>query len=299
MEPDKWAWVCTCGTVIPGTPKDRDALLAVSAHAEQHRHALEKIFAHGSTLDPIPTAIIPLKDFPPPYAFRIPLTNLTTGEEAPHFNFGVANPDYEALRQNGGTPYRIEALYKPGPLSSVALLDRAIRDVDVAVTLIGECHPPLGEGISPDFFRERLLQAVNLLCSAHRDLSILKDQLFITHAAYDQECLRQRHYCAFEPEPMFYLTGEDQRGFTGGGHAFSGPLTIQEHLTRYASALYESAQHAALALLVDESDMRQDPPGNLSTAYQMHLFGAMAFTYEEESDDLHKVRVLIASDDVP
>ncbi len=144
-------------------------------------------------------------------------------------------------------------------------------------------------------FRRRLAQAVNWLCSAGRDVDRLQDDLLVTHATYDADCLQRREYVPYEAQPMFQLDSEDGRYFSGRGRSFSGPLTIQEHLRRYGVALGQAAREAAMALLADESEMRQDPTESIGwTDYQMHLFGATSFADEEEGADLKAVRAIIA-----
>ncbi|MDA8204842.1 MAG: hypothetical protein M0Z36_02150 [Thermaerobacter sp.] len=187
------------------------------------------------------------------------------------------------------------------PVPTVARIDRAMQDVEAAVALIAQCEPPLADDAHSELFRQRLARAVNLLCSADRDIAVLKDELFITHGPYDADCLRQREYLPFEPQPMFQVNTDNTRFFAGGGGGHVGPMTIQEHLHRYSSAICGAAQSAAMALLVDEADMRQDPAAGSHgwTDYQLHLLNATAFVDEEEGHDLQAVRAIIAPNAKP
>lgn len=142
---------------------------------------------------------------------------------------------------HGGAPYRIEPQHRNNPIPSLARIDRAIKDVEYGLELVEQCQPPLPADTDPEVYRRRLARAVNLLCSAGRDVDQLQDELLITHASHDVDCLRQRRYYAFEAQPMFHLDSDGGRYFSGRGRSFSGPLTIQEHLRRYGGALREAA----------------------------------------------------------
>ena len=300
MDHGDWGWVCNCGATIPCGPAGPHAHDAINVHAAQHRQEVTQTGPGGWGHGPFPSEIIPGSDFPPEMAYEMRLTNLQTGEVDPHQTWGVENPAYAALRWHGGTPYRIEPQHDDDSLPVLARIDRAIKDVERALELVAECQPPLAADTLPEVFRRRLAQAINRLCSANRDVARLQDELLITHAAYDADCLRQRRYGAFEAEPMFHLNADGGRYFSARGRSFSGPLTIQEHLRRYSIALGEASKEAAMALLADESEMRQDPTESTGgTEYDTHLFGAASFSYEEEGDDLETVRAIVAPDAPP
>lgn len=296
MDHGDWVWVCNCGAHVPRGPAGQHEFDAINNHTAQHRKEVDKT-ARGRGCwgsGPLPKEIVSRRDFPPQFSYQMRLTNLKTGEVDPHYTFGVENPAYGALRWHGGTPYQIEPQHRDESLSSLARIDRAIKDVERALRLVEQCEPPLPADAHPEVFRRRLVQAVNLLCSAGRDVDRLEDDLLVTHASHDADSIRQRQYYAFEAEPMFRLGSDEVRYFTGAGRSFSGPLTIQEHLRRYSLALNEAAKEAAMALLAEEADMRQDPTGAIEwTEYQMHLFGATTFVDEEEGSDLKTVRAIV------
>ena len=298
-ESPPWAWVCTCGAVIPRGPQGPHQADAVNAHARQHRHEVAASATEGWRFGPVPTAMMPLSDVPPPYAYQMPLVNLATGDVDPRRTFVVPNPAHEAFRWHGGTPYQITSLHGDAALPPLARLDRAIQDVERALALITQCAPPLPEGAPPDRFRQRLAQAVNGLCSAERDVHRLQDDLLVTHTAYEVDCLRQREYLPYEAQPMFHGNSDGRRYFNNHGPTWRGPLTIQEQLQRYGAALREAASHAAMAVLADESDMRQVPTHFAGTEYAAHLFSATSFADEEEGHDLERVRAIIAPDAPP
>ncbi len=300
MKDQNWVWVCTCGTIIPRESEGRHQDGGVNAHAAQHRKEVAKTATEGWGFGPFPATIVPTSAFPPPHAYEMSLTHGATGEADPRHRYVVPNPAHEAFRWHGGTPYRIEPQHRDESVPPLARIDRAIKDVEYALELVEQCQPPLPADADPEVFRQRLAQAVNLLCSAERDVDRLQDELLVTHATYDADCLRQRKYLPYEAQPMFQLDSDDGRYFSGRGSSFSGPLTIQEHLRRYGIALGEAAKEAAMALLADQSDMRQYPAESIGwTAYQMHLFGATSFADEEEGHDLETVRAIIAPDAPP
>lgn len=300
MNDQDWVWVCTCGALIPRETAGRHRDDAVNAHAAHHREEVAKTATGRWRSGLLPTEIIPEADFPPQWLYQMRLTNLQTGDVDPHHTYGVENPAYAAVRWHGGMPYQIEPQHDDDLLPALARIDRAIKDVERALELVAQCQPPLSTDAHPEVFRRRLTQAVNWLCSAGRDVDRLQDDLLVTHATYDADCLQQRKYMPYEAEPMFRWGSDDTRYFTGRGGGFQGPLTIQEHLHRYGVALSDAAKEAAMALLADESDMRQDPTGSIGwTVYQMHLFGATSFADEEEGHDLKTVRGIIAPDAPP
>lgn len=295
MDHGDWGWVCNCGATIPRGPAGRYEHDAINAHVAQHRQEVAQTAAARGKSGSLPTAIVPRHDFPSPWSHQMRLTNLRTGEVDPHHTYGVENPAYGALRWHGGTPYQIEPQHDDDSLPALARIDRAIKDVEYALKLVVQCQPPIPAGTDPEVFRRRLAHAVNGLCSAGRDVDRLQDDLLVTHATYDADCLLRREYMPYEAKPMFRLDSEGVRYFSGWGRSFSGPLTIQEYLRRYGVALGHAAKEAAMALLADESDMRQPPIASVGwTDYQMHLFGATSFADEEEGDDLATVRAIIA-----
>ena len=300
MDHGNWQWVCNCGANIPCGPAGQHEHDAINAHAAQHRKEVAQTATGGWRFGPFPAEIIPRRNFPPQMSYQMRLTNLQTGEVDPHHTWGVENPAYAALRWHGGTPYQIEPLHDDDSLPALARIDRAIKDVEHALELVRQCEPPLPENAHPEVFRHRLVQAVNCLCSADRDVDRLQDELLVTHATYDVDCLRQREYLPYAAEPMFHLDSDDERYFSSRGRTTRGPLTIHEHLHRYGEALRAAAKDAAMALLADESDMRQEPTESIGwTEYQMHLFGSTSFAIEEEGGDLEMVRTIIAPDAPP
>lgn len=300
MDHGNWGWVCSCGATIARGTTVQHEHDGINAHAAHHRKEVAQTATGGWRFGPFPAEIIPQRDFPPQMSYQMRLTNLQTGEVDPHHTWGVENPAYAALRWHGGTPYQIVPQHDDDSLPALARIDRAIKDVERALALVQLCQPPLPEDAYPEVFRQRLAQAVNCLCSAERDVGRLQDELLVTHATHDADCLRQREYLPYEAQPMFHLGSDDVRYFSGQGRTTRGPLTIQEYLHRYGVALREASKDAAMAILAEESDMRQDSTESVGwTEYQMHLFGATSFSAEEEGGDLEMVRAIIAPNAPP
>lgn len=57
MEEEDWAWVCTCGAVIPRGPEGRERETA-QAHAAEHRFEISE--AGGRKFGPVPPTLVPL-----------------------------------------------------------------------------------------------------------------------------------------------------------------------------------------------------------------------------------------------
>lgn len=133
MEEEDWAWVCTCGAVIPRGPEGRERETA-QAHAAEHRFEISE--AGGRKFGPVPTTLVPLGDFPSPSVCRMEWTNRRTGAVTPQGMVIVANPAYEAFIWHGGTPYQIGPQHPDEPVLPGVRIDRIIQDVDVAVAII-------------------------------------------------------------------------------------------------------------------------------------------------------------------
>ena len=294
MEEEDWAWVCTCGAVIPRGPEGRERETA-QAHAAEHRVEIPE--AGGQKFGPVPTTLVPPSEFPSPSVCRVEWTNRRTGEVAPQGMVIVANPAYEAFIWHGGTTYQIVPQHPDEPVPPGVRIDRIIQDVDEAMVLIQRCLPPVPDEDDPEQIRQRLVRAVNLFCSAERDIMMLRDELFMSHAVWDAEVLRQRQYLPFQAQPMFRWGGSEGRYFNGRSYAgqeraFHGPLTIQELLAQYAEGLNEAARHVAMAVLAEDG-ARLDASGE-ETEYQQHLFAATMFTDEPEAEHVRTVRSIIA-----
>jgi len=213
MDHGDWSWVCNCGATIPRGPAGRQEHETINAHAAQHRQEVAQTAADDRRAGPLPAKLVPARDFPPQWSYQMRLTNLQTGAVDARHTYGVENPAWGALRRHGGTPYQIAPQHDDDALPALARLDRAIQDVEDALRLVEQCQPPLPADSDRAVFRQRLAQVVNGLCSAGRDVARLQDDLLMTHATYDADCLQQHQYVPYEAQPMLQLDSEGGRYF--------------------------------------------------------------------------------------
>lgn len=268
------------------------------AHMAHHEETVAQIPPTGEGCQAVPRVMITPPTAPPPPAYEARWTNLDTGEVDAERTYVIADPEYEAFQRHGGMPYQVEPQHDAGPIPLRDRIDRAMQDVERAMSLIKEGDHGLGNNpVAGEPCRDRLAQAVNLLCSAARDVDILRNELPIILVDCEAEALNQRQWMPFAPQPMFAWTAETGRVFREAGTVYTGPLTIREKLDKYWSTLCQAARDAAMALLMAaETELREVGP---SPTYESHLIGATRPSWEEGHDILRELRSMIAFLDTP